>query len=395
MLRHPPTHRSGDDPDRPASRRRARPIALLAALVLAGTAAAVASVSRSDDAGAARTPRTGASDMFVFSTEQDLGDEPSRVSRVSAAGELRWVRPVGGVDGTVFLGLHSADRNVTEDALYIQVSTYDRHLLDGRGQLQRYDARGEMTWAVGIEGLGSDVMVSADPVGGGAWVSTSAGITRVDKRGAVVWGPLDFGLGSSAGQWGVAVDTSDGSAFATAYAGDRVLKVEPIGDVRWQIELDQPGVPMFSPLDHGAYIGTHSYFHDTVKLSRTGRVEWVKYALPTPYTYGRAVNPVDGSLYIVSGWASYLVQVSRTGRTLADIYISNGWGPIGNQGLEVSLDGRYLYTANSAEELALDANSVSWDHLTRRWRFEPGWYEMTSNAYAPFYRPFVGMPRVP
>jgi DNA-binding beta-propeller fold protein YncE len=259
--------------------------------------------------------------------------------------------------------------------------------------LQRYDARGELNWSIGIEGLGSDVMVSADPVGGGAWVSTSAGITRVDKRGTVLWGPVDFG--GTAGPWGVAVDTSDGSAFATAYAGDRVFKVEPTGDVRWQIELDEPGAPMFSPLDHGAYIGTHDYWHDTVKLSRSGRVEWVKNVPPSPYTYGRAVNPVDGSLYVVSGWASYLVNVSRTGRVMADVYLGNEWGPLANQGIEVSLDGRSLYTANSASEVGIDSYSVSSDHLTSRWHFDPGWYETSTDAYAPYYRPFVGMPRVP
>lgn len=395
MLRHLSLRRPARSPGDGSGRRPVRPLIAVAALLLAGTAAAAVGVLRPEGAGAARTPRTGAADIFVFSTEQELGDEPSRISRLSPAGELRWSRPVGGVDGTVFLGYHGADRNVTEDALYIYVSTYDRHLVDGKGQLQRYDARGELNWSIGIEGLGSDVTVSADPVGGGAWVATSAGITRVDKRGTVLWGPVDFGLAGPAGQWGVAVDTSDGSAFVTAYQGDRVIKVEPDADVRWSVELDAPTAPMFSPLDHGAYVGTQDYGHDTVKLSRSGRVEWVKNVPPSPYTYGRAVNPVDGSLYVMSGWSSYLVQVSRTGRTMADIFLGNEWGPLANQGLEVSLDGRYLYTANSASEVGIDSNTVSWNHLTTRWHFDPGWYETSTDAYAPYYRPFVGMPRVP
>lgn len=371
---------------------RRRTFLTSAAAVLAVTALSSALPTEVD---AARSPRTGAADLFVVGTDQDMGLAPPSLHRVSPTGQVLWSEDLEGLDEPLFLGFHSADRNIAEDAFYLYVSTAGTNLLDGMGQLRRYDGRGQLTWAIGVEGIGSEVTVSADPVHGGAFVATSAGISRIDKRGAVLWGPSDFGLGVDAGHWGVAVDTSDGSAWVTAHGADDVLRVLPDGTVVSETSLPEPSVPMFSPLDHGVYVGSGDYGRDTYKLSRRGRIDWVRQSFPSSYTYGRAVNPVDGSLYITSGWDARVGRLGRDGRILADVYLNGGWGGVANQGLAASLDGRYLYTGNSVDVLGIDSYSLSWSSMTLRWHWDPQWYAPTDNVYSPFYRPFVGMPRVP
>ena len=89
------------------------------------------------------------------------------------------------------------------------------------------------------------------------------------------------------------------------------------------------------------------------------------------------------------------VRLSPAGNALPGFCSADPNATVDARHIYVSADGRSLYTANSASEVGIDSYSVSSDHLTLRWHFDPGWYEMSTDAYAPYYRPFVGMPRVP
>lgn len=358
-------------------------------------AAAVACLIPAAVIGAAGTnsDRTKASDIIVVGTDQDLMNAPPTITRVTAEGSVIWSRPLRGVDEQVSLGLHGADRNLVEDAFYIWVSTYGTNLVAGKGQLQRYDSKGIHTWTALIDGEDQDVTVSANPVKGGAWVATSIGITRIDRRGATVLRGLTFGLDPGT-YWAVATDTRDGGAFVTNYDHGKVLKIDAGGSVVWSIDLTQATAPMYSPLDGGAYVGSGPYAHDTVKLSSSGDIEWTLADFPSPYTYGRAVSPVDGSLYITSGWDGRIGRVALDGTVLDDVYMNGGWGPVANQGLAASILGDVLYTGDSVEQLGIGARRLDGDTMTELWHLDPGWYSPTDNVYNPVYRPFTGMPRV-
>lgn len=377
-------------PTAPRQRRpRRRVTALLAVLSVFGGLVPAAVIG----AAGTNSDRTKSSDIIVFGTDQELMNNPPTITRVTSDGAVVWSRPLRGVDEQVSLGLHGADRNLVEDAFYIWVSTYGTNLVAGKGQLQRYDGKGIHTWSALIDGEDQDVTVSANPVKGGAWVATSIGITRVDRRGATVLSGLTFGLDSGT-YWSVTTDTRDGGAFVTNYDHGKVLKIDASGAVLWVADLTQAGVPMYSPLDGGVYVGSGGYAPDTVKLSSTGAVEWTLTNFPSPYNYGRAVSPVDGSLYITSGWDGRIGHVAPDGTVLDNVYMNGGWGPIANQGLAASILGDVLYTGDSVEALGIGARRLDGDTMTQLWHVDPGWYETTDNVYTPFYRPFTGMPRV-
>jgi len=372
--------------ERPRRRRTTAVIAALAALACLLPAAAIGAAGTNSD-------RTKSSDIIVFGTDQELMNAPASITRVSSEGNVLWSRPLRGVDEQVSLGLHGADRNLTEDAFYIWISTYGTNLVGGKGQLQRYDSKGNHTWSALIDGEDQDVTVSANPVKGGAWVATSIGITRIDRRGATVLGGLTFGLDADT-YWAVTTDTRDGGAFVTNYDHGKVLKISATGTVLWSTDLTGAVAPMYSPLDGGVYVGSGPYAHDTVKLSSGGTVEWTLANFPSPYTYGRAVSPVDGSLYVTSGWDGRIGHVAPDGTVLDDVYMNGGWGPVANQGLAASILGDTLYTGDSVEQLGIGARHLDGDTMTELWHLDPGWYPTTDNVYTPFYRPFTGMPRI-
>lgn len=374
-------------------RPRRRGLLGIGAVTLALAVLAGVLPGRSTDAAGTNSIRTKSSDIFVFGTDQDHMDAPPSITRVSSEGAVIWSRPLRGVDEPVSLGFHGADRNLTEDAFYIWISTYGNNLVGGKGQVQRYDSRGNHTWSALVDGEDQDVTVSANPVKGGAWVATSIGITRLDKRGATVLSGLRFGLDTGS-YWGVATDNRDGGAYVTNYDNGIVLKIDAAGNEIWRVSLGEAYVPMYSPSDGGVYVGSGSYASDTVKLSRLGEVEWVMHDFPSSYTYGRAVSPVDGSLYVTSGWDARIGHVAADGTVLDNVYMNGGWGPVANQGLAASAFDDVLYTGDSVEQLGIGARQLDGDSMTELWHLDPGWYAPDDDVYNPLYRPFTGMPRV-
>lgn len=346
-------------------------------------------------ASAGKPVKQSPSDIFVLGTNQSYTPSGASLTRVTASGQIVWSTMLTGTTGEVVFTYRAADRNVTEDAFYLYMSTNGGNLLDGKGQLRKYSANGRLAWAVGIDTAANlgEAVVSANPVKGGAYLSTPAGVSRISKGdGAILWGPRTFGLTTSG--WGVATDTRDGGAFVTNYDGGKVMRIDAAGTVIWTADVAQPSMAMYSPTDDGLYVGSGSYSVDTVKLSSTGAVEWTISAFPSPYTYGRAVSPVDGTLWITSGWSARIGHVAPDGTILADVEMNGGWGPVANQGLAASLTDGTLFTGNSADQLGVDAYTFPTStSMTRLWHVDPGHFTQTGDAYAPYYRPYVGMPK--
>lgn len=347
-------------------------------------------------ANAGKPEKLSVTDMFVLGTNQAYTPNGASLTRVKQDGQVVWSTMLADTTGEVIFNYRAADRNVAEDAFYVFMSSNGGNLLDGKGQLRRYSATGRLSWAVGLDtsaGLGETV-VSANPVKGGAYVSTPAGVYRINRGdGSIMWGPLTFGL--TADGWGVATNNRDGGAFVTNYSAGKVMRITAVGTVVWTVDIAQPSMALYSPTDDGLYLGSGSYSSTTVKLGADGSTEWTLTGFPSWYTYGRAVSPVDGSLWVTSGWDARIGHVAPDGTVLNDVYLNGGWGGVANQGLAASLSGTTLFTGNSADQLGVAAYTFpTYSTMTRQWLVDPGYFAQTGDGYAPYYRPYVGMPRV-
>jgi hypothetical protein len=344
------------------------------------------------DVADARVPRPSASDVVVLGTSQSYQSALPTITRVNHDGVVVWTTTIAGAVGDVTFSYRSADRNVTEDAFYVYLSTNGQNLVNGKGQLRKYAANGRLAWAIGVDpNTTGEGLVSANPVKGGVYLSTPGGIYRINKNGRVVWGPLTFDLTTH--NWSVTANAHDGGAFVSNYQDGKVWRITADGTVVWTADVTQPSMGMYSTSDDGLYIGSGSYSNTTVKLSSAGAVEWTLAGFPSSYTYARAVSPVDGSLFITSGWSAVIGHVAPDGTILNEVYMNGGWGPVANQGLAASLTGDTFYTGNSVDQLGVDAYVFGgYGTMTRSWHVDPGWYPQTGDVYAPYYRPYVGMP---
>lgn len=261
-------------------------VTLLLATALTGTARAANSLT----------------DFFVVSRNNGAGMSDPRLSRMDKDGNVLWTEPLPSAPGTAFqvIGTHqgAGDRNVSEDSLYLSVSYSGVNQIDGRDWLYVYDANGDIKWKRDFPAT-SWMRVAADPVNGGAFLGIPRyGVAKVDGNGNVLWGPKDFGR---SGDFSVAADVVTGGVYVTVWDNSRVLKVDRNGNLVWDVPLPAPSSPMACPLDGGLYVGSGSYAHGTYKLDADGTVQWLVDPFPNPnypYTYWRAVSPVDGGLYV-------------------------------------------------------------------------------------------------
>jgi len=255
----------------------------------------------------------------------------------------------------------------------------------GKCPVRKYDVDGNLLWETL---LGPDVSVlSANPVLGGAYVSDqNLGVYRLDSSGNVLWGPKDFGYTADPAAWTVATDVATGGAYATSYAGNVLLKTDPIGNVVWTLEMAGAARATANPLDGGVYVGFGGgYRPNTARVDPQGSVLWNKDCLPSCYTYPRGVNPVDGSLLIAGGWPSLLVRVRADGEIIWSVENDDYAGHMfANRAVAWDLAGDMFYSGEN--ELGHGLSKFDGAGCALQWHVDPG-HEGND------FMVFVGLPK--
>jgi hypothetical protein len=123
------------------------------------------------------------------------------------------------------------------------------------------------------------------------------------------------------------------------------VKLDPEGSVVWRVGFsDQASDVRANPIDGGVYVGWGHYRRHTSRLDAHGNVVWTKYYFPSSWVYGRVVSPLDGSLYLGSGWPGRLARVAMDGTVLFNIARPNF-----NPNLAVSIEKQRVYLGDYAE----------------------------------------------
>lgn len=160
--------------------------------------------------------------------------------RVTPTGAQVWERPLG--FESLVVEEWSLDRNTTEDALYL-LTLGAPDPASGLERIQKYGREGTLEWDVPLAATLSSV--SANAVFGGAYVADDElGVWRLDARGRVVWGPLDFGPdhpGPAAHERQVSADPWTGGVYVKFHQADgasTIVKLSPDGREMWRSWLD-------------------------------------------------------------------------------------------------------------------------------------------------------------
>lgn len=331
----------------------------------------------------------------IFVTGQDDDGMNPMLFRVDKNGNVIWKRYLP--FDKLAMDLRLGDRNLAEDAFYMDISYYGQNEVDGKGVIQKYDAYGNLVWSLPILTATNDWgYVSANPVGGGIYLAdTDAGIYRIDPGGNILWGPLNYGCAPSVwSTWSVVADVLDGGAYAANYTCNLVLKVDSSGSELWRKTIAEPIKLNMNPVDGGVYVGTGGYARNTYRLDANGDTLWGKTNFPSPWTYPRTVSPVDGSIYIVSGWPSLLAKAAMDGTVLWSVTNDNGQGfGYAHYGLAADLYENYFYTGDGYWGNLGISKYSGVDGVTPVWHINPGPYVYTSD-YGPVYCVWTGVPAV-
>ena len=335
-------------------------------------------------------PTLSLTDIIGFGSaneSQGTSDNPV-MFRMDTEGNILWKKDLPFEDFNMTDIL--ADRNLAEDTVYLFISAGGTNLMDGKGQLQKYNMYGDLVWSLPLTTGSTGATVSADPVGGGAYVASDEGIWRVGVAGNVLWGPKTLGFGTGAGEWAVATDVLTGGSYAARNNGNILLKLDNQGNLLWQQSISNPYRLNFSPTDGGVYVGSGTWGNDHVhKFDSQGNQQWVKNNFPSPWTYWRTVSSVDGSLYIWSGWNEYLAKIMPDGTVAWSTWRSGGWG---NASVAADIEQNKVYTTEIFERLGVTTFNGSTGALL--WQKDPGYYapHWASDDYGPLYWVYTGMP---
>ncbi len=340
---------------------------------------------------AAAQPVLSRTDIFVTGAKNcgTAGNE-NVLFRMDKDGNILWTRTVPCDIAT----LRYADRNLTEDSFYLNISPDRNDLRDGKGRILKFNAEGNIEWDLPL--TTDTYSVSANPVDGGAYVSdrgwyfrygTDQGIYKIDAAGNIVWGPKAFGYSGSG--WVVSTDVTSGGAFVANDECNVVIKIDRDGNVIWTRNIEHPFDTGFNacPSDGGVYVGsgvwgnTHTY-----KLDADGNIQWALHNFPSPWTYWRAVSPLDGAISIISGWENYLAKIATDGSVVWKAPRAGGFGA---ESLAADIQENMLYTGDGYEVLGI--SKVNGADGSIIWHVDPGYYQF-QGGYGPGYFLFTGMP---
>jgi hypothetical protein len=331
---------------------------------------------------------------------------PPVLFRMDTEGNVILSRPLPFLNGLVLeWGPASLDRNISEDALYFTPynASHTLYLINGRPQLIKYDACGSEEWTIAVPIIsnvnswqGSHIGVSANPVLGGAYVTSySDGVFRVDSSGNVLWGPLNFGI-SGETAWNVATDVTTGGAFVTGYNSGVVMKIYPSGTELWRTSVAEAERVNANPIDGGVYIAAVGYSSNLYKFDANGVLQWSKYNYPSPYNYARGVSPLDGSIYIQSGWPFRFAEVASDGTELWNVDSSSeypGYHIVSFNATVADLldDAVYVWTQDKGIMKFFITGSSNNGELRAVWNTDPG-FVSSDGTEGDSYALVVGMP---
>lgn len=272
-------------------------LAVLLNLVLASVVFANTALSLSD---------------IIIRGESYTSEDP-RVIRADKDGNVLWdkalpFQKMGGHDVVL-------DRNLTEDTFYL-TTVLGENSIGGNRRILKFDGTGNLLWDLPLSPGSHDI--SANPVDGGVYVADRSletpGAFRINASGNIVWGPKTWGLTRTSA---ISTDVITGGAYIASQNDFKVVKIDKDGNVLWEKVLSQqPGKINMNPIDGGVYVGRKKDPAIILRLDRDGNIIWQITNFPSPYTYGRAVSPIDGSLYVSSGWGNYLARIGMDGSVL-------------------------------------------------------------------------------
>lgn len=122
------------------------------------------------------------------------------------------------------------------------------------------------------------------------------------------------------GACSISTDPTTGGVYVGACISRMVIKLDRSGAVVWKVAFPEaPGAVDANPIDGGVYVGYGHYRRFTRRLDADGNVMWQKDYFPSPWTYGRAVSPHDGALFVGSGWPGRLACASMDGTVVFNI----------------------------------------------------------------------------
>jgi hypothetical protein len=301
------------------------------------------------------------SDIFIVGHDVLPGCNPCNplLIRADRDGQVLWEKPIPllrwGGDHQRY-----GDRNLAEDALYLS-SHLPEDQVGGLNRLLKLDADGDVVWDVLLSP--AQLYLSADPVRGGVFAveSGTAGgrLFKLDGAGAVVWTATDPDMDAACS---ISADPTTGGVYIGDCGSWRVLKFDSSGAVVWKASLpDGPSVVNANPLDGGVYVGYGHYRRFTRRLDADGNVIWQKDYFPSPWTYGRAVSPIDGALFVGSGWPGQLACAGMDGSVVFNIPRPNY-----NANLAAASDEAAVYVGDYAERGVFKydaAGNLIWNRL--------------------------------
>jgi len=265
------------------------------------------------------TVAVGLTDVIVFGAKGDYSS--NELLRVDKNGNQLWQ---GTVPVSSFApGGETVDRNLKEDAIYV-VNTDGNGNSAGYGIL-KFDRYGNLEWQRAISS--QSTKISANPVDGGIYAANGDGVTKIDASGKTVWGPVNWGY---TGLSYLAADVTTGGFYVVSQNdGGKVIKADANGSKIWEKDVSEALSIRSNPIDGGVYVlssqswyayGAYYYQRDITRLDNAGNIVWRRSGVPSNYNYGMAVDPLDGSLIIGSGWPFVMEKFGMNGQAIATNY---------------------------------------------------------------------------
>ncbi len=270
--------------------------------------------------------------------------------------------------------IRNADRNVTEDSLYLS-TVFDESKIGGLHRILKYSKDGVLEWDRPI--AAAQMAVSANAVLGGLYAAQGSELIRIDAAGTVLWRQT-FAYPVA---W-VTTDVTSGDAHIVGgVQSGTVTKVSASGSVIWTRNLapHTAAQTMSNPLDGGVYVGCDEYTHYTARLDRDGNVIWWMTGFPVAWpsggtAYGRVVEPVTGALYI-GGWPNRYGKLSATATPLWNIETLTY-----NAYADARLDGNGVYISGNFSYAGIAKHNGDGSLAWRKWigpaSWNGGFYDM-------------------
>jgi len=272
----------------------------------------------------------------------DPGDWHPTLIRANRAGEVLWEKPIPLLE---WGGNHQryADRNFEEDALYLATQR-EADWVGGLNRVLKFDACGDVEWDLPLSP--ESIFVSADPVAGGAFVletgtPTPGLLVKLDGTGEVLWTVTDPAL---VGGVFVSANPRTGGVYVATSA--TTLKFDRDGTLLWTYPIPTGDGRHLNadPIDGGVYVSYGTYGRNTGYLDADGNLLWERTDYPSGFTYGRAVSPGDGSLFIGSGWSGRLARLS-----MDNVELFNVPRPDYNENLAAATEDDSVYVGDFAQ----------------------------------------------